>query len=617
MKQNNRKSRRNNFRQTRLAAILPALFLIGCGAGGESDVNGLLANDGTGPTSDVSVRVDLPSRLTNLNAPLIVQGTVSGLTSNLTSVSNNEYQGTYQLPFNVEHTIHLSIRRSSDNLLLGTAVQKQLASNTALTVYFPEQDINMDIDSDGDGFSNIRELEDGSDPSGRNGDYDGDGTPDSVDTDDDNDGTADANDAFPYNSNETVDTDNDGTGNNADPDDDNDGVDDNLDMFPRDSSEYVDTDGDGIGNNADPDDDNDGISDENDSNPLDAQSGFDTDGDGISDSLDPDDDNDGVIDRDDAFPLNDSESLDTDGDGIGNNEDDDDDNDITHDLADPAPLNPNITGREDSDSDGVPDIEDHFPLDSSEFNDQDGDGIGDNEDLDDDGNGIPDTQEDAMAIIPRTNRAPTLDGVFSWSEWRQAARCDNKGNYLTMGHLLRDAVGDEIESRWSWSNSNWRAMHDGTYLYILASVRNEPFYERFNDSTDAWHDDGIEIYLDTGNEKGLTYDSNDYQKVYTFAGSSATGSTSSSNMQTTFATSRNFSNSDATWSYYEVRIKLSSVGLPIGQRFGFDLHVNDDDDGGDRDTKWGWYAPSGNDTSWQNPSLFGQAILAPDVGYYD
>jgi hypothetical protein len=62
---------------------------------------------------------------------------------------------------------------------------------------------------------------------------------------------------------------------------------------------------------------------------------------------------------------------------------------------------------------------------------------------------------------------------------------------------------------------------------------------------------------------------------------------------------------------------MSSVGLPIGQRFGFDIHINDDDDGGDRDTKWGWYAPTGNDSSWQNPSLFGQAILAPDVGYYD
>ncbi len=617
MTQQHRNSNQTTFRLKKLAALLPALILAGCGGGEGTDVNSLLQNDGSGPNSDISVRVDLPNRITNLNEQLIVQGTVSGLTSELSAVTNNEYRGSYQLPFNVEHTIHLSIRRSSDNLLLGTAVQKQLASTSALTVYFPEQNINLDIDSDGDGFSNVRELEDGSDPSGRNGDYDGDGTPDSVDNDDDNDGTPDANDAFPYNSSETVDTDNDGTGNNADPDDDNDGVDDNLDSFPRDATEYVDTDGDGIGNNADPDDDNDGISDENDSNPLDANSGFDTDGDGISDSLDPDDDNDGVIDRDDAFPLNDAESLDTDNDGIGNNEDDDDDNDITHDLADPAPLNPNITGREDDDGDGVPNIEDHFPLDPSEFADTDGDGIGNNADNDDDGNGIPDNQEGAMVVIPRTNRPPTLDGVFQWSEWGQAQRCDNLGNYLTISHLLRDENGDETEERFSWRNSNWRAMHDGNYLYILASVRNEPFYERFSDSADAWHDDGIEIYLDTGNEKSTTYDSNDYQKVYTYAGNSSAGSTSASRMQTTFATNRDFSNSDATWSYYEIRIKMSSVGLPIGQRFGFDIHINDDDDGGNRDTKWGWYAPTGDDTSWQNPSLFGQAILAPDVGYYD
>ncbi len=324
-----------------------------------------------------------------------------------------------------------------------------------------------------------------------------------------------------------------------------------------------------------------------------------------------------MIDRDDAFPLDDSESLDTDNDGVGNNADDDDDNDITHDLADPAPLNPNITGREDDDGDGVPNIEDHFPLDRSEFADTDGDGIGNNADNDDDGNGIPDNQEGAMVVIPRTNRAPTLDGVFQWSEWRQAQRCDNLGNYLSISHLLRDENGDEAEDRFSWSNSNWRAMHDGNYLYILASVRNEPFYERFSDSADAWHDDGIEIYLDTGNEKSTTYDSNDYQKVYTYSGNSSAGSTSASRMQTSFATNRDFSNSDATWSYYEIRIKMSSVGLPIGQRFGFDIHINDDDDGGDRDTKWGWYAPTGNDSSWQNPSLFGQAILAPDVGYYD
>jgi len=243
------------YRLKPLAALLPALILIGCGGGGsegiDNTVSTLLSSDVSNPSSEVSVRVDLPQRVMNLGEDMVVEGTVSGLTGELTESSPGEYRGTFQLPFNVEHTIYLSVRRQSDNLLLGTAQQQQLVSNTALNVYVPEHQINMDIDSDGDGFSNIREVEDGADPFGRDGDYDGDGNPDAVDTDDDNDGVADVNDAFPYNANETVDTDSDAIGDNSDPDDDNDGIDDGLDQFPRDSSEWVDTDGDGIGNNAD------------------------------------------------------------------------------------------------------------------------------------------------------------------------------------------------------------------------------------------------------------------------------------------------------------------------------------------------------------------------------
>ena len=615
-------SKSKGFRLTRLAALLPlAMVAAGCGGGTGTDsvINSVIANDGAAGAvllADVAVRVDMPLRIANLNQPLVVQGTVSGQTGTLTAGDAGQFNGSFQLPFNVEHTIHLSIRRQSDNLLLGTARRQQLTSTAALNVYIPENEIDVNIDSDGDGFSNIRELEDGSDPIGRNGDYDGDGTPDSVDSDDDNDGVADTVDAFPYNANETVDTDQDGIGNNSDPDDDNDGVDDGLDSFPRNSAESVDTDGDGIGNNADPDDDNDGIRDENDVNPLDSNSAFDTDGDGIGDAIDTDDDNDGVNDINDRFPLNDMESLDTDNDGIGNNEDTDDDNDDTLDAADPQPLNPNITGREDADLDGVPDIEDDFPTDPNEFNDQDGDGIGNNADDDDDGNGIPDNQEDSIAIIPRTANPPTIDGIFSWREWRNAVRCDNKGNFLGVSHILEDVNGDESSNN-GWGGSHWRAMHDGSFLYILVAVENEPFFERVSDSTDAWQDDSVEIYLDTGNERGTTYDSNDFQKVYTFAGSSAAGSSTAANVRTIFSSSQQVDLSVATTSYYEIRIDMSSVSLPIASRFGFDVQINDDDDNGNRDTKWAWFAPVGEDSSWFNPSLFGQAILAPDIGFRD
>ena len=52
-------------------------------------------------------------------------------------------------------------------------------------------------------------------------------------------------------------------------DDDNDGVSNANDAFPQDPGESVDTDGDGIGDNADTDDDNDGVSDADDACPLD------------------------------------------------------------------------------------------------------------------------------------------------------------------------------------------------------------------------------------------------------------------------------------------------------------------------------------------------------------
>ena len=66
-----------------------------------------------------------------------------------------------------------------------------------------------------------------------------------------------------------------------------------------------------------------------------------------------------------------------------------------------------------------------------------------------------------------------------------------------------------------------------------------------------------------------------------------------------------------THSIYEISVSLSSLGLSPEERFGLDVQINNDDDGGDRDSKWAWFAPSYQDNSWNNPSLFGTAVLAP------
>ena len=290
-----------------------------------------------------------------------------------------------------------------------------------------------------------QQLVDETSATGRTGDTSAltDGTiaiearPASINPDIDGDGVLNAEDAFPRDASESVDTDGDGIGNNADPDDDGDGVADADDAFPLNAAEHADTDGDGTGNNADLDDDGDGVADVDDDFPLDASASsatdadgdgwpvgqdsddsdasapatafVDSDGDGMADSggltPDSDDDNDGVADVDDAFPLDASESVDTDGDGTGN-------------IADT-----------DDDGDGVADADDAFPLDASESVDTDHDGIGNNADSDDDNDGLADSSETgtnatgtSCALLRDCDGDGRMDGSDAFpadaSEWR-------------------------------------------------------------------------------------------------------------------------------------------------------------------------------------------------------
>ena len=128
----------------------------------------------------------------------------------------------------------------------------------------------------------------------------------------------------------------------------------------------------------------------------------DIDRDGIPNYTDPDDDNDGVSDTDDAFPLEPEEWEDKDSDLIGDNLDADIDGDGVGDD-----LNHNdIPDHEemDLDGDGVPRAGsvpwDEFPLDPKEWRDTDGDGIGDNADIDDDGDGWSDVEEKKAGTNP-------------------------------------------------------------------------------------------------------------------------------------------------------------------------------------------------------------------------
>jgi len=502
------------------------------------------------PSATVRLSVRLPQRMMNLGIPVDVVTTVSGDTLTMEK-SDDVYSLDVNLPLDRDYAIFLAAQRAEDGLLLASAQTTVKTDAAFVPLAIPQQLFNTSIDDDSDGFDNISEIERGSEPRLQTADFDGDGIPNESDSDDDNDGIADAYDAF----------------------------------------------------------------------PLDATEGVDTDGDGIGDNRDRDDDNDAILDVDDKFPLDADESLDLDLDGIGNSEDLDDDGDGTIDLEDPQPSNPNITGNEDSDGDGFRDLEDAFPYNAQEHADTDGDGIGDEADTDDDNNGVPDYQENAIVGIPFSTRIPTIDGAYGWWEWSDAGLTDNKGNYLNINHLMIDNTGlfQDGTASTDWEiisdSSFWRAKHDGTNLYVLIAVEREPFFELNNDSTDIWHDDTVELYFDIGNDKQSAYGNDDFQRIFSYAHNASNnildGFYSAGGMQSYYRSSQAMEMMGQTRSIYEIEVNLASIGLNIEERFGLDVQINDDNDGGDRDAKWAWSAPAFQDESWKNPSLFGTAVLAP------
>ena len=176
----------------------------------------------------------------------------------------------------------------------------------------------------------------------------------------------------------------------------------NEDRFPDDKTEWYDRDWDDIGDNEDTDDDNDGLSDKIeeslgtnpyywdtdgdhrgddwDKMPLDKYSFEDMDGDGIPDFTIEDTNGDGNFDPDfwGGPDITTTVDEDVDGDGISNV---DEDNGAT-DRYQP-----------DSDWDGFNDGIDAFPTWHEEWYDTDQDGLGNNLDRDDDGDGFSDLDE--------------------------------------------------------------------------------------------------------------------------------------------------------------------------------------------------------------------------------
>jgi gliding motility-associated-like protein len=284
----------------------------------------------------------------------------------------------------------------------------------------------LDLDNDNDGILDQVEF-DACDPSSVECDTDDDGTPNRYDLDSDGDGITDVYEADGTDVNKDgvadgpvdadgvpasadggltpPDTDYDGKLDPYDVDSDNDGIADSTEAGP-DPKTPVDTDGDGTPDFRDLDSDDDVIPDSTEAG-TDPENPRDTDRDSIPDYMDIDSDNDGITDNSEngTGPA----ELDTDRDNIPDYLDLDSDSDGITDVLEADGSDADKDGRADgaSDSFGVPSSANGALTPP----DTDRDGKRDFQDVDSDGDGIPDNVEGQSTYITNTGKDTDKDGI--------------------------------------------------------------------------------------------------------------------------------------------------------------------------------------------------------------
>jgi hypothetical protein len=173
--------------------------------------------------------------------------------------------------------------------------------------------------------------------------------------------------------------------------------------------------------------------------------------------------------------------------------------------------------------------------------------------------------------------------------------------------------------------ADFRAMWDENNLYLLVGVKDDVLVNDTSPdqlvtlptgSTNIpwWYDDCVEVYIDADNSKSNQYDSDDAQYHFDWDRIHSTMGVHNQhgrleNIEFAIAT---------TEKGYRTEIKFPWATLgrkpSVGASIGLDVHVNDDDDGGERDTKITWCDKQ--DTAWSNPQAFGNGELAGLVGWW-
>jgi polygalacturonase len=174
-----------------------------------------------------------------------------------------------------------------------------------------------------------------------------------------------------------------------------------------------------------------------------------------------------------------------------------------------------------------------------------------------------------------------------------------EGRLSERGWNLQTSIGKSVIGIGN-NTTTFDVLWDNSYLYVGAKVLDSIFK---NDSPNAWDDDGIEIYIDPNHSHSTIYDATDLQLIKGYNDAAlyaAMNNNTSGVLHNWAAVSGGYT--------VELAIPWSKLGVTptANMTIGFDIGVNDDDNGSARDAQMMWNGTSNN---YRNTSAFGHTVL--------
>ena len=216
--------------------------------------------------------------------------------------------------------------------------------------------------------------------------------------------------------------------------------------------------------------------------------------------------------------------------------------------------------------------------------------------------------------------------AVSWSDPRNNQHADQQGfGTLTLGEAVKTAqsvkgtpdIDGERDELWDeagpvlttdvWVQGNsgataeFQTLWDDEHLYVYAVVHDDLLSDA---STNPWEQDSIEIFVDQNNGKTSVFDGDDGQYRINFKNVRTVGGHANQDNYTSAVSILEDEEGEVIGYVVEAAIELDRIDARAGHMLGFDLQVNNDQNGdGTRDSVAIWSDPTGQ--SYMDTSRYG------------